>query len=204
MKITDKHTRANAQKTKYEYVKDEVNILKRLHSRYVVKTYEIMETKNECLIFMELMINNSLASKINKLDDFKIWKYFRNLICGVEHCHEIGKIVHRDINVNNLLISEQDILKISDFGVSLVIEENNDMIPINSGPTTYSPPELKTVENSFYMGKPADLWCCGVTLYHMIYKTAPFVKNGGLEENNYQYSFFILVSPYHLNLVIKR
>lgn len=182
-------------------MKDEVNILKRLHSRYVVKTYEIMETKSECLIFMELMVNNSLANKINKLDDFKIWKYFRNLICGVEHCHEIGKIVHRDINVNNLLISGEDILKISDFGVSVVIEENNDMIPTNSGPTTYTPPEIKN-GLSDYMGKPADLWCCGVTLYNMIFKTSPFLKNGGQEENNYRYKYFIVGSVYHLNLLI--
>jgi serine/threonine protein kinase len=136
---------------------------------------------------MELMVNNSLASKINKLDDFQIWKYFRNLICGVEHCHEIGKIVHRDINVNNLLINEQNILKLSDFGVSIVIDENNDLIPINSGPTTYTPPEKKGLEKVHYNGKPADMWCCGVTLFHMIFKTAPFIKNGAQEEPDSSY-----------------
>ena len=75
---------------KYDYVKEEVNILKRLYSRYIVKTFEIIETKTESLIIMEIMKNNSLFSKINKLDEFKIWKYFRNLICGTEHC--ISKI----------------------------------------------------------------------------------------------------------------
>jgi hypothetical protein len=89
VKITDKKVRANAKMRKYDYVKDEVNILKRLYSRYIVKTFEILETKNECLILMELMKNNSLYSKINKLDEFKIWKYFRNLICGVEHCKNL-------------------------------------------------------------------------------------------------------------------
>ncbi len=70
----------------YEYVKDEVNILKRLYSKYIVRTYEVMETKHECLIFMELMKNNSLYNKLSTLNDFKIWKYFRNLISGVDHC----------------------------------------------------------------------------------------------------------------------
>jgi 5'-AMP-activated protein kinase catalytic alpha subunit len=70
----------------YDYVKDEVKILKRLYSKYIVKTYEIIETNNEILIVMEYMANNSLFSKIDKLDNFQIWKYFRNLICGLEHC----------------------------------------------------------------------------------------------------------------------
>ena len=177
IKITDKNVRANAQKKKYDYVKDEVNILKRLYSRYIVKTYEIMETKTECLIVMELMKNNSLNSKIKELDDFRVWKYFRNLICGVEHCHEIAKIVHRDINVNNLLISDDDMLKLSDFGVSVIIEDNNDLISV-SGPTTYTPPEKKNCQNTHYQGKPADIWCLGVVLYHMVLKKPfPLVKN---------------------------
>ncbi len=134
---------------------------------------------------MEMMVNNSLASKISKIDDFKIWKYFRNLICGVEHCHEIGKIVHRDINVNNLLINEEDILKLSDFGVSMEIQENNDLISVHSGPTTYTPPEKKLNGRTHYMGKLADIWCCGVTLFNMVFKTPPFIKNVGQENIDY-------------------
>ena len=54
---------------------------------------------------------------IKDLTGFQVWRYFRNLICGVEHCHEIGKIIHKDINVNNLLISEDDTVKLSDFDI---------------------------------------------------------------------------------------
>jgi serine/threonine protein kinase len=93
VKITDKTVRASAIKKKYDYVKDEVNVLKRLYSKYIVKTYEVMETKNECLIFMELMRKNSLFSIVARLEEFKVWKYFRNLICGVEHCKFFYKII---------------------------------------------------------------------------------------------------------------
>jgi tRNA A-37 threonylcarbamoyl transferase component Bud32 len=183
VKITDKKVRANARKTKYDYVREEVNILKRLYSKYVVKTYEFLETKNECMIIMEYMKNNSLFSKISKLDTFQIWKYFRNLICAVEHCHEIGKIVHRDINVNNLLISDDDTLKLSDFGVSVIVTDDDDLIPCSLGPTTYTPPEKKNIENIHYSGKSADIWCCGVTLYHMVYKRPLFSsKHNGREQ----------------------
>jgi serine/threonine protein kinase len=92
--------------------------------------------------------------------------------------------VHRDININNLLISDDDILKISDFGVSMIIEDN-DLIPVNSGPTTYTPPEKKFNDYPFYNGKPADIWCCGVALYHMVYKRQLFKNFVNMDRNDY-------------------
>ncbi len=100
--------------------------------------------------------------------------------------HEVAKIVHRDINVNNLLISEDDILKISDFGVSIIITEDDDLIPCNIGPATYTPPEVKYSEDTHYHGKPADMWLCGVTLYHMIFKK-PLFNNKNQSTNNIKY-----------------
>lgn len=73
-------------KKKYDYVKEEVTILKRLHSRFVVQVYEIIENDKEIFIIMEYLKNNSLFNKIKDLEGFQIWRYFRNIICGVEHC----------------------------------------------------------------------------------------------------------------------
>lgn len=184
VKVTEKNTRANKLKKKYDYVKEEVTILKRIHSKYIVEVYDILETKTEIMIVMEYMKNNSLFNAINDLTGFQIWRYFRNLICGVQHCHEIGKIVHRDINVNNLLISENDTVKLSDFGISAIIE-NDDLLPCNSGPSTYTPPEKIYNETQFYHGKPADMWLIGVTLYHMVFKRPLFQNFGNLTKEDY-------------------
>lgn len=186
VKITEKNTRANKFKKKYDYVKEEVTILKRLHSKYIVQVYEIIETRKEIFIIMEYMKNNSLFSTIQDLNGFQIWRYFRNLICAVEHCHQIGKVVHRDINVNNLLISEDDTIKLSDFGISVIIDGDNDLLPCNSGPSTYTPPEKVYSSTPFYHGKPADMWLIGVTFYHMVYGKPLFVKFGDLTEDDYK------------------
>ncbi len=189
VKITEKNARANKTKKVYDYVKEEVKILKRLHSKYIVEVYEIIESKNDIFIFMEYMNNNSLLNSIKSLSGFQIWRYFRNLICGVEHCHEIGKIIHKDINVNNLLISSDDTLKLNDFGISVIIENNNDLLSMHSGPSTYTPPEkiyndFNKVEG-FYHGKPADIWLIGVTLYHMVFKKPLFSNDGNISKNDY-------------------
>ncbi len=189
VKITEKNARANKTKKVYDYVKEEVKILKRLHSKYIVEVYEIIESKNDIFIFMEYMNNNSLLNSIKSLSGFQIWRYFRNLICGVEHCHEIGKIIHKDINVNNLLISSDDTLKLNDFGISVIIENNNDLLSMHSGPSTYTPPEK--IYNDFnkeegsYHGKPADIWLIGVTLYHMVFKKPLFSNDGNISKNDY-------------------
>ena len=189
VKITEKNARANKTKKVYDYVKEEVKILKRLHSKYIVEVYEIIESKNDIFIFMEYMNNNSLLNSIKSLSGFQIWRYFRNLICGVEHCHEIGKIIHKDINVNNLLISSDDTLKLNDFGISVIIENNNDLLSMHSGPSTYTPPEkiyndFNKIEG-FYHGKPADIWLIGVTLYHMVFKKPLFSNDGNISKNDY-------------------
>ena len=135
---------------------------------------------------MEYMKNNSLFNTIKTINGFQVWRYFRNLLCAVEHCHEIGKIVHRDINVNNLLISESDTVKLSDFGISVIIDEDNDFLPCKGCPATYSPPEKEYSKVPFYHGKPADMWLIGVTLFHMVYKKPLFTNFGNLKEEDYQ------------------
>jgi serine/threonine protein kinase len=124
---------------------------------------------------MEYMKCNNLHKNLSQISEIDAWKYFRDLICAVEHCkynfnilgHEIAKIVHRDINVNNILVSI-DNAKLSDFGIGYIINDDNDIISSDLGPTTYNPPEK--VKNKFYSGKAADIWQMGVTLYQMIYK----------------------------------
>ena len=72
VKVTEKNVRANKLKKKYDYVKEEVTILKRLHSQYIVQIYEIIETNKEVFIIMEYMKNNSLFNTIKTINGFQV------------------------------------------------------------------------------------------------------------------------------------
>ncbi len=100
-----------------------------------------------------------------------------NTVRLINKGHEIAKIVHRDISPTNLLISDDDVLKLSDFGVSVIVNAQNDVIS-NKIPSTYNPPEK---ENAFYSGKAADIWLMGITLYHMIHKE-PLIKGKNIKD----------------------
>ena len=152
----------------------EIDILKRLHSKYIVTVYEIIETKNENYIIMEFMQNNSLSINLDNLDLFCVWKYFRNLISAVEYCHEIAKVIHRDITLSNCLIDENDILKLSNFSNSISLNEDGTvhLVDINSDSQIFfSPPEASLrLSDCDVDGKAIDIWMMGSVLYALVYR----------------------------------
>ena len=182
IKVTDKNLKANPFKHIYDYVKEEVSILKRIHSKYIVTTYEVIESKNRIYIIMEYMSLGSVFNLIDHINENQIKEYTRNLICAVEHCHKIANIIHKDINVNNLLVNQEGVAKLCDFGISAVFEDDNDILP-SKGPSTYTPPEKKY--NEQYRGQPADIYLIGLTLFHMVFKRPLFTDFGNLTKNDY-------------------
>lgn len=86
----------------------------------------------------------------------------QQLLQGLAHCHSRG-ILHRDIKGSNLLVSENGILKIADFGLS------TPFIPSQKQPMTsrvvtlwYRPPELLLGATKY--GVSVDLWSAGCIL----------------------------------------
>lgn len=63
-------------------------------------------------------------------------KYLRDFLCGLDYLHSFVNVVHRDIKPDNLLIDGGDHLKIADFGVALIFDEDDD-IENNSGTKVY-------------------------------------------------------------------
>ena len=94
------------------------------------------------------------------------------MIIAIEYCHENAKIIHRDIKPDNILIDDNDNVKLSDFGVSFIMENGSDDIQTSAGSYYYNAPEA--CMGSTYKGRKSDIWACGITLYYMIYKQFPF------------------------------
>ena len=84
-------------------------------------------------------------------------------------------IIHRDIKPDNCLLTDDDTLKIVDFGVSEMFEKASDMrIAKSAGSPAFMAPELCQVKHGDVLGKPADIWSMGVTLYCMRSGKVPF------------------------------
>ena len=107
---------------------------------------------------------------------------FRQIVCGLEFCHIRG-ISHRDLKVENILISDDGSIKISDFGLSVFCEPS-DLMNLNMlvkgpnlnhttcGTIQYLAPEM--IKNTGYDGQVSDIWACGVILFYLLTGRKPF------------------------------
>ncbi|OQU82027.1 hypothetical protein SORBI_3006G161000 [Sorghum bicolor] len=82
-------------------------------------------------------------------------------------------VIHGDIKPDNLLVTSAGNVKIGDFSVSQVFEDDDDMLWRSPGTPVFTAPEC--CQGSAYHGRASDTWAVGVTLYCMVSGHYPFL-----------------------------
>ena len=156
----------------------------------IVEIFDYGEDNGRPFYIMDYFCNNlgimigetyhpETASRIIKVD--KAVHYTGQILSGLSCLHHAG-IVHRDIKPFNMLVTEQDVIKISDFGLSKIRGESFDGHPgLKVGSPWYAAPEQE--KNPDEAGPAADMYAVGVTLYRMLTGMLPegkFVAPGEL------------------------
>ncbi|ERN15961.1 hypothetical protein AMTR_s00175p00041650 [Amborella trichopoda] len=117
-------------------------------------------------------------------------RYFRDVVAGLMYLHA-HNIVHGDIKPENLLVTSNGRVKICDFSVSRIFEDDNDELRRSPGTPVFTAPECCL--GLTYHGKAADVWALGVTLYCMTFGCYPFL--GDTLQDTYDR---IVNNPLHL------
>lgn len=162
--------------------------MKKLNHDNLVSLIEVLDDPTEDSLYMVLemckkgvVMKVGMDEKAKPYDEESCRCWFRDLILGIEYLHAQG-VVHRDIKPDNLLLTDDDILKIVDFGVSEMFEKSSEMLTSKSaGSPAFLPPELCIAKHGDISGKAADIWSMGVTLYCLRYGRIPFEEYGVLQ-----------------------
>ncbi|XP_017258379.1 probable serine/threonine-protein kinase At1g54610 isoform X2 [Daucus carota subsp. sativus] len=157
----------NLDRESVKFMAREILILRRLDHPNIIKLEGLVTSRTSSSLYLvfEYMEHDltGLASLPGvKFTEPQVKCYMQQLLSGLDHCHSHG-VLHRDIKGSNLLIDDNGILKIADFGLASFFEHRQSA-PLTSHVVTlwYRPPEL--LLGATYYGVAIDLWSSGCIL----------------------------------------
>ena len=156
-----------------KFLPRELDALRCLRHKNIIQLVEVLETQDHVYIVMELAEGGDLLDFINKkrfLSDEDAKGLFHDLVDGLVECHRL-RFVHRDLKCENMLLSRNLRLKISDFGFARRYGDTQ-KLQTYCGSYAYAAPEIIIGEP--YLGPMADIWSIGVILYAMVCGKLPF------------------------------
>lgn len=138
----------------------------------IVNVYDVGEDKGMYYIVMELIEGITLKQYIQRKGRLTVKEAVSIAIQvaqGIECAHS-NKIIHRDIKPQNILISKEGKVKVTDFGIARAASSNT----INSnvmGSVHYISPEQA---RGGYIDEKSDIYSLGITMYEMLTGSVPF------------------------------
>uniref|UniRef100_A0A0E0AP03 [RNA-polymerase]-subunit kinase n=3 Tax=Oryza TaxID=4527 RepID=A0A0E0AP03_9ORYZ len=161
----------NLEPESVRFMAREILILRRLDHPNVIKLDGLVTSRMSCSLYLvfDYMVHDLAglaASPEIKFTLPQVKCYVHQLLSGLEHCHDRG-VLHRDIKGSNLLLDNNGVLKIGDFGLASFFDPNHKQ-PMTSRVVTlwYRPPELLLGATDYGVG--VDLWSAGCILAELL------------------------------------
>lgn len=167
----------NDDKTLLNQFKHEAQSAARLSNPSIINIFDVCEEDGKSFIVMEYVEGKTLKDLLEekgRLTPYQAVKIACDIAAGLSHAHK-RNIIHCDIKPHNILITENMMPKIADFGIARMISSMT-MVYTNSviGSVHYLSPEQAS-------GKPitaqSDIYSLGIVLYEMLTGHVPFDGN---------------------------
>ena len=157
----------------------EIKLLQSLKHTNIVNLQEVMVEKNDCFMVFEYL-SHDLTGLLNhptfKLDAAQRKHLALQMFQGLDYLHKRG-VLHRDIKAANILVSNDGILKLADFGLARFYAKRHQLDYTNRVITIwYRSPELLLGETQY--GAPVDIWSAACVMFEIFTRHALFPGDG--------------------------
>lgn len=161
--------------------------LQSISNIHIPQTYETVYDEKTGLIIEEFVNGTTLREFISTHESLK-----RALICQIIYdicdalsvSHNVG-IIHRDINLDNIMISNDGILKVIDFGIARILKENKSQDTSFLGTAGYAPPEQFGFAQT---DARSDIYSIGIVISELLF--GKLLPKELLWKESYQYGEF--------------
>ena len=156
----------------------ELRYSRKITHHNVIRIYDFLYIQGNYAISMEYFPSHTLGSEINgekPLELKRALQFGRDICTGMVVAHREG-IVHRDLKPANVLINQEGLLKIVDFGVAAAQRESETQLTRTGyviGSPKYMAPEQILGKR---VDERADIYALGVILYEMLTGTPPYSR----------------------------
>ena len=177
IKAIDKRNKTNIEEK--PYFRREVEVMYKIHHPNVVKLFGHFEDNNYCYFIMEYIPIGNLfgiipKDKKKRISSQIVASLMKDIISAVYFLHNMNPpIIHRDIKPENVLLAEKLTAKLTDFGWSNYIQEDEKRTTVCGTPIYLAPEIIKEQGHD----EKVDIWCIGVLLFELATGTVPFPGN---------------------------
>ena len=167
-------------KKQEENTKNERDLMVKLNNPFILSIKFAFQDESKLYIVSEFLQGGDLFyhlhhSTINLTEEVAKF-YIIELILGLEFLHQ-NNVIFRDLKPENILLDSEGHIRISDFGLSKILENSRDKAYTLCGTLKYLAPEI--LKNKGYE-KSVDWWSLGCIFYEMLMGHLPFKINGNV------------------------
>ena len=173
MKILDKNMLK--QRKQQIHTKTERDLMVKINCPFIVNIKSAFQDEFKLYIVSEFLQGGDLFFHLHEkkntvFPEEKAKFYVMELVIALDFLHK-NNMVYRDLKPENILLDSQGHIKLTDFGLSKIFENENDKAFTVCGTPQYLAPEILLKKG---YDKSVDWWSLGCVLYEMLYCRLPF------------------------------
>ncbi len=159
-----------------ERFREEAKIQARLEYPHIVRVYQFLQEADEFFMVMEFVRGRSLSEVLaekGRLAPDQAIPIMMQALDGLDYAHR-RSVVHRDIKPANIMLSDEGVVKVADFGIARVLGSTRQRLTQVGGVVgtlEYMSPEILMGENAT---AASDMYSCGIVTYQLLTGQLPF------------------------------